>query len=288
MRFDGLPCYPARLRDNKVGVTNIPMSTSAKRVSLTKKLRFEVFKRDGFRCQYCGGAAPEVLLVVDHVHPVAEGGKNDILNLITACQPCNAGKGKRTLSDQSVLEKQLDQLTVLNERREQLEMMIKWKAGLSDIKDMAVERVAEHWSKLVNGFSLNEKGKQSLKKLTTLFEIDEIMDAMRAATDQYLRVQEGKYTQDSVEEAWAKVAAICRVRRTEKDKPYIRDLLYIRGILRNRVYVNEKTIMGMLEDAHLSGISTDYLKDLAKSCRNWTEFQTNVYAYMDSLNGEVN
>jgi hypothetical protein len=263
------------------------MSIAAKRGGLTKKLRFEVFKRDGFRCQYCGGAAPEVLLVVDHIQPVAEGGKNDILNLITACQPCNAGKGKRTLSDQSVLEKQLDQLTVLNERREQLEMMIKWKAGLSDIKDMAVARVAEHWSKLVNGFSLNEKGKQSLKKLTTQFEVDEIMDAMRAATDQYLRVQEGKYTADSVEEAWAKVAGICRIRRTEKDKPYIRDLLYIRGILRKRVYVNEKTIMGMLEDAHLSGIGTDYLKDLAKSCRNWTEFQTDIHEYMDSLKGEA-
>jgi len=159
------------------------MPTAVKRVGLTKKLRFEVFKRDGFRCQYCGGAAPEVLLVVDHVHPVAEGGKNDILNLITACQPCNAGKGKRTLSDQSVLEKQLDQLTELNERREQLEMMIKWKAGLSDIKDMAVERVAEHWSKLVNGFSLNENGKQSLKKLTTQFEVDEIMEDLDDAMD---------------------------------------------------------------------------------------------------------
>ncbi len=263
------------------------MPAAAKRVGLSKKLRFEVFKRDSFRCQYCGGAAPEVLLVVDHVHPVAEGGKNDILNLITACQPCNSGKGKRTLSDQSVLEKQLDQLTELNERREQLEMMIKWKAGLSDIKDLAVERVAEHWSKLVNGFSLNENGKRSLKKLTTQFEVDEIMDAMRTATDQYLQVKDDKYTQESVEEAWAKVSGICRIRRTEKAKPYIRDLLYIRGILRNRVYVNENAIMGMLEDAHLSGVSIDYLKDLAKSCRNWTEFQTDVYEHMDSLNGDA-
>lgn len=262
------------------------MPTAVKRVGLSKKLRFEVFKRDGFRCQYCVGAAPGVLLVVDHVHPVAEGGKNDLLNLITACQPCNAGKGKRVLGDQTVLEKQLDQLTELNDRREQLEMMIKWQVGLSDIKDMAVEQLADHWSKLVNGFSLNDNGKQSLKKLITQFAVDEVMDAMRTATDQYLKVKEGKYTSESVEEAWAKVAGICRIRKTEKDKPYIRDLLYIRGILRNRVHVNERTIMSILEEAHVSGISIDHLKNLAKSCRNWTDFQTHVYEYMDSLNGE--
>jgi 5-methylcytosine-specific restriction endonuclease McrA len=27
---------------------------AAKRAGLSKKTRFEVFKRDGFRCQYCG------------------------------------------------------------------------------------------------------------------------------------------------------------------------------------------------------------------------------------------
>lgn len=263
------------------------MPPAAKRVSLTKKLRFEVFKRDGFRCQYCGAAAPAVLLVVDHIHPVAEGGTNDILNLLTACQPCNAGKGKRTLSDQSVLEKQIDQLTELNERREQLEMMIKWKAGLSEIKDVAVERLSEHWSRLVNGFSLNERGKQSLKKLTAQFDVEEVMDAMRTATDQYLEVIDDKVTPESVEQAWAKVPGICRVRRTEKEKPYIRDLLYIRGILRNRVYVNEKVILGLLEDAHLAGISIEYLKDAAKTCRSWTSFQDDIYEYMDQLNGKA-
>lgn len=229
-----------------------------------------------------------MLLVVDHVHPVAEGGTNDILNLITACQPCNAGKGKRKLNDQAVLEKQLDQLSELNERREQLEMMIKWKAGLSDIKDIAVDRIAEHWSKLVQGFHLNERGIQTLKKLTTQFEVDEIMDAIRTATDQYLQVVDGKFTQESVEEAWTKVAGICRIRRTEKDKPYIRDLLYIRGILRNRMYVNEKVIMGMLEDAHLAGLGIEELKNLAKTSRNWSQFQTELYDFIDSQSDEPN
>ena len=48
-----------------------------KRKSLTKKVRFEVFKRDSFTCQYCGRTAPSVILEVDHIKPVCDGGQNE-------------------------------------------------------------------------------------------------------------------------------------------------------------------------------------------------------------------
>lgn len=70
----------------------------AERKALSKKTRFEVFKRDGFRCMYCGAHPPAVLLHVDHITPVASGGGNDIDNLVTACEPCNLGKGARDLN----------------------------------------------------------------------------------------------------------------------------------------------------------------------------------------------
>ena len=54
-----------------------------KRKAIGDKLRFEVFKRDQFKCQYCGKASPDVILHVDHINPVSKGGVNDILNLIT-------------------------------------------------------------------------------------------------------------------------------------------------------------------------------------------------------------
>jgi hypothetical protein len=151
----------------------------AKRTSLSKKLRFEVFKRDSFCCQYCGASAPQVILVVDHINPVAKGGKNNILNLITSCEACNAGKGARELSDNSVLEKQRDQLAALSERREQLEMMIQWKEGLTDLRDTAIERMSEYWSRLVRGWSLNEVGRQGLRKLANQFEVAELMAPRR-------------------------------------------------------------------------------------------------------------
>lgn len=63
------------------------------RERISKRTRFEVFKRDRFTCQYCGGKPPEVTLELDHIHPVAKGGTNDILNLCTSCKECNRGKG---------------------------------------------------------------------------------------------------------------------------------------------------------------------------------------------------
>jgi hypothetical protein len=74
---------------------------------LSKTVRFEVFKRDGFVCQYCGATPPKVVLEVDHIDPVSGGGSNDPDNLITACFDCNRGKGARSLkiAPESLAEK---------------------------------------------------------------------------------------------------------------------------------------------------------------------------------------
>lgn len=89
-----------------------------KRVGISKKTRFEVFKRDGFACQYCGAHPPDVILEPDHIDPVANGGTNHIDNLVTSCFDCNRGKGARLLScvPQSLSEKSKE----LAEREEQL------------------------------------------------------------------------------------------------------------------------------------------------------------------------
>jgi len=80
------------------------------RKPLSKKIRFEVFKRDSFTCQYCGSKAPDVILEIDHIKPVAKGGKNEIINLVTSCFDCNRGKSKNELSDDSIVERQRKQI----------------------------------------------------------------------------------------------------------------------------------------------------------------------------------
>jgi len=65
---------------------------------LSKSERFRILVRDHFRCVYCGAKAsdPGVKLAVDHVKPRSKGGTNDPSNLVTSCEPCNAGKSDRT------------------------------------------------------------------------------------------------------------------------------------------------------------------------------------------------
>jgi 5-methylcytosine-specific restriction endonuclease McrA len=65
--------------------------------TISLALRFEVFRRDSFTCQYCGQRAPEVTLHVDHAMPHAAGGRKVPENLVTACSDCNLGKDARRL-----------------------------------------------------------------------------------------------------------------------------------------------------------------------------------------------
>ena len=61
-----------------------------RRVAFT---RFNVFLRDRFTCQYCGEAFPSPQLTFEHVIPRSRGGQMIWSNIVTACVPCNTGKG---------------------------------------------------------------------------------------------------------------------------------------------------------------------------------------------------
>lgn len=244
----------------------------ARRKSISKKIRFEVFKRDNFACQYCGASAPDVVLHVDHIEPVAKGGDNDILNLITACAGCNAGKSDRRLDDQSTLAKQRQQIADLNERREQLEMMVAWRKGMKSIKDSEIEAVAEHWKDLLDGeFHLNPTGLQTVRRLVRKFGASAVMDGMAVAVESYVKIDaEGEHDAESVQHAFRKVGGVCAMTAMPEDK---RRLYYIRAIVRNRMYCNEVAARSLLEDALAAGALVDDMERAAKQARNWSDWQ---------------
>lgn len=65
-------------------------------MAISTRLRYEILRRDGFTCRYCGAKAPDAVLEVDHVLAVALGGTDEPTNLVTACEPCNSGKASTT------------------------------------------------------------------------------------------------------------------------------------------------------------------------------------------------
>ncbi|MGB3969801.1 MAG: HNH endonuclease signature motif containing protein [Planctomycetota bacterium] len=87
-----------------------------------------MFKRDGFRCRYCGATPDQVVLHVDHVVPVAEDGTDDPQNLITACAGCNLGKSDRPIdaralplpTDPEQLREQIEQIREYLDLQKQL------------------------------------------------------------------------------------------------------------------------------------------------------------------------
>lgn len=62
------------------------------RQPIPRKLRHQVFQRDGYRCRECGATNKETRLHVDHIKPVSKGGTNDLDNLQTLCEECNRAK----------------------------------------------------------------------------------------------------------------------------------------------------------------------------------------------------
>ena len=63
------------------------------RAKMSDSLRYDILKRDGFRCVICGASAQDgAKLHVDHIVPVSKGGKTIKSNLRTLCSTCNLGK----------------------------------------------------------------------------------------------------------------------------------------------------------------------------------------------------
>lgn len=61
-------------------------------MAVSKRMRYEILRRDNHACRYCGASAPDVKLNVDHVIPTSLGGSDKPDNLATACADCNGGK----------------------------------------------------------------------------------------------------------------------------------------------------------------------------------------------------
>lgn len=149
------------------------------RESLSKKTRFDVFKRDGFACQYCGACPPNVLLEVDHIIPVCEGGDNGEFNLVTSCFNCNRGKGGTPLS---VVPKTLAEKAIeIKEREDQL-------SGYREILQVSLDRIEDDkWRVAEAVFPKGgDKGVrrdwlQSIKGFNKRLPLHEVIDAAEIA-----------------------------------------------------------------------------------------------------------
>lgn len=84
------------VKQQKKSTDDFERSKQQERSAMTPSLRYKVLKRDGFRCVICGATARDgVKLHVDHIRPIAKGGKTVMENLRTLCETCNRGKSDK-------------------------------------------------------------------------------------------------------------------------------------------------------------------------------------------------
>lgn len=247
------------------------------RKAIRKSIRFEVFKRDSFTCQYCGQKSPDVVLEIDHITPVADGGDNDILNLVTACKACNAGKSDKSLTQTAAIDKRRAQLEDLEECRQQLQMLHDWHLSLVDLNDQAVDLAQSLWFESIGeqGFSWTVNARDEVRKLIKRHGFDAVCSAVREAAEAALRSPRIEQYRDEVTNEWFwKIGRIISVQKLKAEDPGAARLLYIRGICRNRFsYCNEREALSLLQRSYEVGVSVSWMESTSKRCRCWSEWR---------------
>lgn len=175
------------------------------RKSLSKRLRFSIFTRDGYTCRYCGKQAGDVILHIDHIIPVSKGGTNDESNLITSCIDCNLGKSN--LLTQVSAPTEMDRLRMIQDSLEQ-SIAATFAAESAKNKIKRVSALADFWCELTGRASV-ENGTLNV-------------------VNSYLQ----KYGEEVVYQWVAKAAMTCKHSDTEMGR-------YISGCKRKHIEPNE-------------------------------------------------
>lgn len=85
----------AFLRPSIIGLTRCDTIPQIQRVRFNRRT---LFRRDGYRCQYCGKKPGTEELTLDHVNPRCLGGQTTWENIVCSCIDCNRKKAGKTLA----------------------------------------------------------------------------------------------------------------------------------------------------------------------------------------------
>ena len=150
-----------------------------KRKSISKRMRFNVLKRDRFTCQYCSAKPPKVPLEIDHILPVSKGGGNNIDNLITACFDCNRGKSNILLdSVPDALTQKMENKRIATEQYKKFLKIIKQEKKQMD---QSIDMVCDVYSTYIEGYVLTDRSRISVKNFITKLGVDEVILCMEKA-----------------------------------------------------------------------------------------------------------
>ena len=224
------------------------------RQPIPRKLRHQVFKRDGYRCRECGASKDETSLEIDHIVPVARGGTNNIDNLQTLCRECNRMKhtdewvgGETDLevaqNELNNLKKQLDDaekmLFIINEEDAKIEYRYKIKILKTEyipIAEKKVNKAKIEKSKIEN--KLQEKQKKDKLYMKLYVELDyEIIEGLNNyflinenSTSNALRKIVNKYSEEQIYDAIESIKRDPKLKTKKCEEPVMERLTKLYGV----------------------------------------------------------
>lgn len=171
------------------------------RIPIGKRLRFEVFTRDKFSCRYCGKSSPTVILEIDHVVPVSEGGTNDLHNLATSCFDCNRGKANIIIDSTNV--ETMPSFKSMEQHRYQVEEFLEYIKFLRETED---ELVLKIWNTFGCTNKYDDRMDAGLRAMIRTYGYEETLHSAQIAYSQ-------KY--GSMREIYKYFCGVCRNRSND-------------------------------------------------------------------------
>jgi len=187
----------------------LPRKPKRKRAGMSKRTRFDIFKRDDFTCQYCGRKPPTVLLQVDHIIPVSHQGKTEPENLITSCAECNIGKSANPL------EQKLSPIMVSAEKeKEKFDQIKEYQAFLTEkaeVMNAWFKGISDEWMRQTgqdpNQWQVGSEKENAIRRFLKRIPAEEIMDAVRITLDRMRGQKDYQQFRYFCAVCWRKVSA---------------------------------------------------------------------------------
>jgi hypothetical protein len=152
------------------------------------------------------------------------------------------------------------------------------QAFTGDVVDTICNRIAQK-----GGFLPNESGKADIRRWLRRFTVAEILAGIDASFDARMEFNQDKPDVEAWNKAFRQVPRFIDIAKQEAERPYIRRLLYIQGIIRNRARAPRYQCVEYLEHLHICGADLDDMERRAKAMRALEDFEGPYDAWLDDI-----
>lgn len=258
------------------------------------ELRHKIRERDNFTCQHCGKKAPNVEIQIDHKIPVTKGGTDDEINLQILCVDCNLEKGDKILprykylipmlSNQSGFTSELIEIENNNENEVK-----------TPVKNVEVQVIINYiYEKINHKIELNSAQIKHVIDLCYEFSENEIKYGIDTAAEEYLIIENGEYTIESINNFFSKIKGII----VFTNKPVLRNIAYLKGVCKRRFKMDWKELEGVtllnnfanllrknkIEELLIAQIIEDEITSKVKKMNFYNEFKMLINNKIFQLN----